>query len=196
MAEIAPKAALAAFTRREVENQGDDDWDGPHQLLTLHNVDGELRVGTCATILPDMPPDAYPSLILKTAAEAMRKADEDPEFPAPCAYLLQIEAFMARIGADASEHERKRFDRDGRDRKIRDRADAVEIVSVVTADVHGRLYQAMKRRDNGEITQSFHSPLDRQKNAVTGRFADALLAAAYATGMKCWGLPAPIPMSN
>lgn len=208
MTEIAPKDALAAFTRAEVENHGEGDWDGAHALMTLHNVDGELRIGAYAMIDPAISPDAYAPFIARIAAESITKAmaKDDPaspmppdreQFPPPCAYLLQIEAYMAKLPPDATEPERAQFDRDGRDRKIHARPDAAEIVSAVCADVHGRLYSAMKERGSDEITVTFHAPLDRQAgNGLTGRFADALLAAAYATGMACWALPGPIPMSN
>lgn len=199
MTEIAPKTALAAFTRDQVADH--DEWDSPHAFMTLHNIDGEIKVGMYAMITPDFPPDQYKRAITGMALDFLRRYDadddvmatDDGKLPPPCAYLLQIEAHIAIIPPDASKADREQLDRDADNRQIHARPDAVEICNAVCADVHGRVYMATKRRDTGEVDEQFSGPLN---NTIRGRFANALLAIAHATGMSHWGLPGPIPLNN
>lgn len=178
MNAIAPRDALAAATRKAIEDH--DEWDSLHRFQTLR-WDGErLAVGTYAAIDPGIDPPQYPALMARIAGEQLEK---DPAEPA-CAYLLQIEAFgVTEPGKDATEAEREAFQKARLSRTFHQMPDAVESAVAYCADVHGRLWSAAKirgREDKG-ISESFYQP---GRVALGGQMIKGLLTVAYATGMK------------
>jgi len=183
MSELVPRTVLANFTRAKVLMY--DNWDGPHQFMSLHWEDGHLETGTLAFITPDVPAEQYPDMMRRVAADAEHNSP-------PVAYLLRFEGWLDSIAVDASPEQRRAFENDPR--PIRDRPSRVEVCMALCADVHGRLWHAQKRRDTGGITEMFVRPgSDVQAG---GRFAQALLAVAYAAGMAYHDLPGPPWVAN
>ena len=175
-----PRDVFSAVTRKAIEDHGE--WDSLHHFQTLHWDGEKLTCGTFAAIDPGIDPPDYPALMARIAA---RRQEEHPEDPA-YAYLLQIEGFGVIAGASAAE--REQFDRDRIGRTFHQRADAVESAMAYCADVHGRLWYAVKTRSEpGVVVEHFCPP----GKTPGGQMIRGLLAVAYATGMKVHGLPGP-----
>ena len=164
-----PRDVLAALAREVIEAH--DKWDSPHALASVYrDGKGGARYGTVTIIDPALHPDLYPSLIGKRAAE-----DAERQGP-PYAFLLQIEAFgTAGPAEDAAPADKALFQADRIARTFHLRKDAVEVVQVWVADVHGRLWSATKARGReDEIEERFYRP----GSELGGQMIEALLAAA------------------
>jgi hypothetical protein len=179
-----PREVFAAEARRILESH--TEWDSPHTFITFYENGGRLAAGTYACIMPDIDPGDYPVTMMQVARKEL---DEFPD-RAPVAYLLQIEGFgVIEPAKDASAEARLQFQADRAGRTFHQRPDAYEFAGAWVADVHGRLWQATKRRDHeGEIEVKFHPPGPSQP---TGQMIRGLLAVAQATGTVVHGLPAP-----
>lgn len=178
-----PREVFAAAARKVIEDH--DEWDSLHCFITLHWDGEKLRAGAFVAIDPGIDPAEYPALMVKAAAEQQQKHPEAPAY----AYLLQIEAFgVTEPGPDAGEAEREQYDRDRIGRTFHKRPDAEESVIVWCADVHGRVWAAAERRSEpGVIHEHFYAP----GKTPGGQMVRGLLAVAYATGVKAYGLPGP-----
>ena len=182
MSAVAPRDALAAATRRVIEDHAE--WDSPHSFQTLHWDGEKIRTQTYCCIMPDVDPLQYTDLMSKSAREQVEK---DPDDPA-CAYLLQIECFgVTEPGPDATEAEKLQYHADRIGRTFHKRDDAVESAVAWCADVHGRVWTAAKVRGRDGITEKFYAP----GRSPGGHMIRGLLSVAYATGMLAWGLPGP-----
>lgn len=178
-----PKEVFAAATRKAIEDH--TEWDSLHCFMTLHWDGEKLLPRTYAAIDPGIDPPDYPALMAGIASKELEKNPGDPAY----AYLLQIEGFGVIAPAkDASEAEREQFDRDRIGRNFHSRPDAIESAYAYCADVHGRMWVAAKRRDRpGEISEDFYPP----GKGLGGQMIRGLLAVAYTTGVKAYGLPGP-----
>lgn len=184
-----PKGIFAQAARHAIESHAE--WDSLHAFVTFFLEDGDLAAGTWAAIDPGIDPPDYPRLMMKLARKDL---DEYPD-RIPYAYLLQIEAFgVIEPGKDASAEEKMRFQADRLGRTFHQRPDASEIACAYVADVHGRLWSAVKRRGREEeISENFYPPGPHQPG---GQLIRGLLSVAYATGMLCHGLPGPASLTN
>lgn len=180
---ILKREVLAAEARKLIEFHGDD-WDSPHAIVTLHpDGEGSLRVGTWVSVDLAVAPRQLPGLIARTAAEALANSPEDPAY----AFGFLMEGFgMVEPSPNASPEERERFERARVTRTFHEHPDAVESATAWVADIHGRTWCCQRRRDTGEMRESFHGPGGTLRGAVTG----ALIKAARATGVAAWGVPA------
>ena len=185
MMSVPPREALAAVTRQAIEVH--DEWESPHSFQTLHWDGREIATGTYMRIMPDIYHHQYPGLMAQAAYEQQRERPDDP----PCAYLLQVEAFgTVEPGKDASEEERDRYQRARLGRTFHELPGAQEVCAAYCADVHGRLWSAVKRRGNpGEISEHFYPPHSPRQPG--GLVVNALLSIAYTTGTARYGLPGP-----
>lgn len=183
-----PPEIFAGVTRRITEAH--EEWDSPHQFFTLHWDGEQLGFGTLAAIDPGIHPDAYADLMARIAREAM-----DGENAATLyGYALQIEAHLVVAPApEASAEERARFQVDRIGRRFHQRPDAVETALTYTADVHGRVWGALKRRGHDGIEEVFYAPGERETH---GQMVDALLAVATITGTAVHGLPMSNPFGG
>lgn len=179
---IPPRSAFAGYARQVLEDHGE--WDSPHKFLALHWDGGKLTCGIYVCIMTDIHPDQYPALMLKTAQESLVKCPESP----PYGYLLQCEAFsVTEPGPDASEEERRQYESDRAGRTFHERPDAVESAVVYCADIHGRLWSAVKlRSDPDVISESFHPP---GQAAPAGQYITALLGVCDMTAVAGHKLP-------
>jgi len=187
MSELVPRQALAEFTRAGVAEH--DDWDGEHEFMILGWENGEVRVRTVVLIPPDVPADAYPAIMSAIAVRELRDHGRGP-----VAYLLRFEGWMDGVGPYASAEQQEAFKNDPR--PIRDRPSRIETCMALCADVHGRMFHAMKVRDNGEVSEMYFAPGDKAGVQAGGRFSEALLTIAHATGMGYLGLPGPPWVAN
>ena len=183
-----PPEVFAGVTRRMIEAH--DTWDSLHEFATLH-WDGEsLDFGTLVVIDPAIHPNAYADLMTKAACEAMSGEHAATLY----GYALQIEAYtVAEPAPDASAEERARFQADRVGRKFHQRPDAVESVLAYSADIHGRVWGAIKRRGHDGIDEVFYAPGERPSH---GQMVDALLAIAVLTRTAVHGLPAINPFGG
>jgi hypothetical protein len=174
-----PRQVMAAEARRIIELH--DEWDRPHAFEILHWDGARVRCSTHMMILADVPARYYPRLMM----EAVRKwHDEHPDYP-PYAYLVQIEAFgVADPRADAGEEERRVFEEARRDRTFHEHPDRHETVNAWCADIHGRLWAAMRVRGSDEIHESYYAP----GRAPGGGLIRGVLACAAYTGAAAYGL--------
>ncbi|WP_433225421.1 hypothetical protein [Actinomadura formosensis] len=179
-ATALPSEIFAGVTRRITEAH--ETWDSPHRFVTLH-WDGErLDFGTVALITADVHPGNYPNLMLKTAREAMT-GDRASTL---CGYALQIEGHsVVEPGPEASAQEWARFQADRIGRRFHTRPDAVESALTYCADIHGRVWGAIKRRGVDGIDEVFYAPGER---ASHGQMVDALLSVAIVTRTTVHGL--------
>ena len=187
---IPPRDVFAAAARKAIEDH--NEWDSPHAFVTLH-WDGENLTGrTYACIMPDIHPADYPAYMIKLAREDYEKDPDDAAY----AYLLQIEAFgVAEPGPGASDAERAQHLADRLGRTFHQRDDAVEMATAWCADIHGRLWEATKRRTQPNvITEHFYPP--NTPNQPGGQMIRGLLSVAYSTGMMANGLPGPSWVAN
>ena len=187
---IPPREFFAAATRKAIEDH--DEWDSPHWFMPLHWEDGKLSPHIVACIMPDIAPTDYPAHMIRIAREDYEK---DPD-SAAYAYLLQIEAFgTTEPGPEASDEERAQYLADRLGRTFHQRADAVEMATAWCADIHGRLWEATKRRNQpGVITEHFYAP--GALNRPGGQMIRGLLTVAQGTGMIAYGLPGPSWVAN
>lgn len=192
MAEVVPKAALAAEVRSTAADH--DHWDRPACFRILHWHEDELWTSFCAFITLEISTEEYPALVRDLVTKNLLKGDRSK--PPPCAYLLEHEGWMAQASVTASKAERDQIDRDAAARRIHTRPDRVETAIVIAADVHGRLFSAFKRRDTGEVTENMTMPGQYGRDGVGGRLPEVLLAAANAIGVAFYDLPGPPAMAN
>lgn len=187
-ATALPPEVFAGVTRRMIEMH--DTWDSPHSFATLH-WDGErLDFGTFAMIATDVHPDNYPNLMLKIAREAMN----GDRASALVGYALQIEGYsVVEPDSDASPDERARFQADRVGRRFHRRPDAVESALAYSADIHGRVWGAIKRRGHDGIDEISYAPGERPTH---GQLVDGLLSAAVVTRTAVHGLPAINPFGG
>lgn len=170
-----PRDVLARLVRDTAAEH--DRWDRPHQFQTLHWDGATVTAGHVASITLDVDPDDIPRLIMAVAAEQFAAQPGQP----PCAYLLEWEGHgVPGPGPGASAAERAQFGRDARDRALHRRPDALEVVTVICADIHGRVWKASKMRDTGEVAEVFCRP----GSPVPGRLNRAVLQIAETTGLR------------
>jgi hypothetical protein len=179
---IPPRSAFAGYARQVLEDH--DEWDSPHAFMTLHWDGEKLTCGAYVCIMPDVHPDRYPAMMLETARESLRQNPGSP----PYGYLLQCEAFAAaEPGPDATDGERRLWEADRVGRTLHERPDAVESAVVYCADIHGRLWTAVKpRKDPGAISESFYPP---GQTAVGGQFIRGLLGVCDLTAVAGHKIP-------
>lgn len=179
---ILKREVLAAEARKLIDFH-DGDWDSPHHIVTLHpDGGGGLRPGTWVTVMPDVGPSSYPSLIARAAAETQ---DRDPGNPA-YAYAFQGEFFgLDEPGPQAPATERERFRLARVNRTFHEQPGAVELAIAWVADIHGRSWACTKTRKGGGITERFYGP---GSGRTGGGIVDALIAAARTTGLAAWGV--------
>jgi hypothetical protein len=181
---VPPRDVLAAAARRAVADDHDE-WDAPYCFQPLHWDGQALTYRTHVCIMPDVHPAGYPALMAEAAARELTEHPDDPAY----AYLLQIEAHGVEApGLDATEAEREQYRRDRVGRTFHRRPDATEAAVSWVADVHGRVWTAAKPRENPElINERFYPP----GRAPSGHLIAGLLAVAYTTGVRAYGLPGP-----
>lgn len=179
---ILKREVMAAEARKLIEFHGDE-WDQPHAIITLHpDGNGGLRAGAFAAVTLDVSPRMLPDLIASVAAEQLAEHPEDPAY----ALGFLMEGFgMTEPAKDATEEERERFQRARITRTFHEQPGAVESATAWVADIHGRTWCCQRRRDSGEIRETFHAPGGTLRGAVM----DALVQAAMATGIAAWGMP-------
>lgn len=183
-----PAEAFASVTRRMIEAH--ETWDSPHSFATLHWDGEQLDFGRVAMITTDVHPGNYPNLMLKVAREAMN----GERASTLVGYALQIEGHgVAEPHRNATAEERARFQADRVGRTFHLRPDAVESALAYAADIHGRVWGAIKRRGHDGIEECFYPPGGR---ASHGQMVDALLAAAVITRTTVHGLPAINPFGG
>jgi hypothetical protein len=173
---LVPGWLLAAETRKAIERH--TRWDTPHEFLTLHWEDRQLRPGLLGVIMPDIEPGDYPSVM---AGWAAKQIGDDP-LNQPVAYLLRVEGHgLAEPGPDASAAERTRYDAARRGRTFHAQPGAVETCTAWCADIDGRLWAASKVRGEpaGQLHQRMYLPGDPAM--LGGQIIDALRQLAAAT---------------
>lgn len=166
-----PNEVLAAETRRLVTDLHDE-WDAPHQFVTLR-WDGErISYGVVACLMLDIHPAQYPQIMAGFVREQSRRRD----LPPMCACAVQVESHgVTEPGPDASVAERLAYDRDRVGRTFHQRPDAIESADAWCADSYGFLWSAAKRRDDPRtIIERFYKP----GTAPGGHLIAAVLAAA------------------
>jgi hypothetical protein len=172
-----PASELARITREIVERH--DEWDAPHQFVTWQ-WDGErLTPVTVAIITPDIDPRDYYGVMYGMVEDQISGG------VTPAAFLLQIEAYSVRQHADATGQEKAQLLADHRARALHERPDAVETCIALCADVHGRVWEAVKQRPGGVIRETAYEP----GRCPGGHMMKGLLDVAYAAGMACQDLP-------
>lgn len=175
--EVRPEA-FAQVARDFLALHGDN-WDALHIFAPLFpDGDGGLKTPVVSAIDPSFPPEMYPVIMLTQARAAIGHENQ-----VPAGLVLQVEAYSSAVSRDASQEEKEQLERDGRNRAIRDRADAREICEVVAVDAEGGTWQAMKFRDTGEVTEDYFAP--DQEGDLGGRFPESMrmIMAALAGGI-------------
>jgi hypothetical protein len=178
---VPPRSVFAAAARAEVDRH--DRWDAPNSFQTLHLDGDSLVCRTYACIMPDINPPDYPALMAKLAIE---RHDKDPRDPA-YAYLLQLEGWgLGEPGPEASAAELAAYHAARVGRTFHEMPGAVETCSVWVADIHGRLWSAVKTRKHPDhVDEAFYRP----GKAPGGQMITGLLAVAHATGIRYHGMP-------
>ncbi|HMH89683.1 MAG TPA: hypothetical protein VK586_01230 [Streptosporangiaceae bacterium] len=175
-------AGLGAAAREAIERH--DEWDVPHEFLTLHWDGSRVVPRLVAAILLDMPAPAIPGIMASMAAEQRDRGPGD----LACGYLLRIEEFGVTLpaGGFPTAAERERFQADRRNRTFHQRPDAVEAATAWVAAPNGRLWSATHTRDDpSRIMESAYAPgLGRMPG---GHFIVAILGVAASYGA------APVP---
>lgn len=165
---------VAAYVRSAAEDH--DDWDVPHHFSTVHwdPGTGELSLSWMMAITLDVGPEQMSLAMIRFAAE---QSQEQPGRP-PVAYLLEAESYGVHLAPGASAAERRQLEEHARSLTLDQHPDAVEDITVICADIHGRVWQARKRRDTGEIDEKFWRP----GNQPPGPSARLVLRIAEAGG--------------
>lgn len=147
------------------------DWDMLPEFRTLTWNGKSLGVGTLA-VLADVPPQGYPQVIKAVADReiAAQLAQDEPDL---AGFALVVEVFAAPV-PDAPD-ERDRLYADAAARRVHARPDAVEMLLVHVADLQGRIWSAMRRRDTGTVTEAVHPTV---ADGPSGTFPRALRDAA------------------
>lgn len=184
-----PKRELFAAITRKITEQHDQ-WDSPHHLFSLLWDGTRISYGAAAMITPDVPPAHYPAIIERFAQEEMDRqqtAGENTLY----GYALQIEAHaVVGPGPQATAAEQLRYQADRIGRTFHQRPDAVEVATVMCADIHGRMWQATKRRPQpDEIEEQYTAPSAVKR--PHGQMVGAVLDAALLTGILLHKLPRP-----
>ena len=187
-APIIPDAEFAEFARAFI-TEFHDDWDALHAFETLHWTDGSLSVGLHAAIDTSYEPRDYPKIMLAMASETIDRCETEKMLPAPCGYLLQIETYYVETPDDANEAFKAQLVQDHRDGSISTRPDTIEAAWAMVTDLRGNIWEAVKRRDTGEIREGFY-PL-HLPGGSQGRMVRALRTIGLTTGHRCWGMPDP-----
>lgn len=184
---VPPRSVFAAYARDWVAD-GHDRWDAPHCFQTLHMDDGKAVCRTYACIMTDVEPADYPLYMAKLAAEQQEREPADPAY----AYLLQTESFgVSRPGPEASAAEVAAFEDARLNRTFHLLPGATEACTAWVADIHGRLWNATKTRDNpGFVHETFYRPGSRMLGGIA---VDALRAVAQRAGALYHGMPGQPP---
>jgi hypothetical protein len=157
----APSSAtFAAYARRHLQELHTE-WDSAAEFATLHTNGGQITVGTLAMLDPAINPSQYPAIMTQTAYRALAEEPDPEQLKTSCGYLLFFEAFSVRgPGPETTEDERRRYDRERREHRIHERADAVEQAMTLVANLNGDLWVATKRRDSPHEIEEQHVPAD------------------------------------
>jgi hypothetical protein len=153
-----------------------DEWDSFHTFEILRWTGSEFTCPVLSAIAPDVHPREYPGLM---RAMVLEHVGAHPD-QIPDAVVLSSEGWGVPVpSVHASEEEKQQYEYDRWNRQFWTREDRIEMLTVIMADLYGRMWAASKRREApDDIDAKFWRP---GRIPSEGRFfrgvADAIAAA-------------------
>ncbi|MCK9921624.1 hypothetical protein MXD61_06925 [Frankia sp. AgPm24] len=172
-----PSRRLFARAVRDLLDQHTE-WDAPlYPFVSFVYDQGQIRPSTVNMISAVFDPNSFPVIM-----DGLVRDELATDLPTPYAYALLTELWIVYSTA-VSPGERARLRHQAATHQLGQHPGRVEVAWVTCADIHGRVWSASRRRDNGEITERFVGdpdaadlPYDTELRAVA-----ALAKAARAT---------------